>query len=55
MRIAVIGCGHPGAVHAAARTRARIVVDGRSALDPARWCAAGFKVVGLGRPEVEAA
>ena len=39
----------------AARTDARVVVDGRSALDAGRWSAAGFKVVGLGRPEVEAA
>lgn len=39
----------------ATQTDARVVVDGRNALDAARWSAAGFKVVGLGRPEVEAA
>ncbi|WP_306232629.1 UDP-glucose dehydrogenase family protein [Agrococcus beijingensis] len=38
-----------------ALTGARVVVDGRNALDAQRWSAAGFKVVGLGRPEVEAA
>ncbi|MGC5076963.1 UDP-glucose dehydrogenase family protein [Agrococcus sp. DT81.2] len=39
----------------ATQTDARVVVDGRNTLDAARWSAAGFKVVGLGRPEVEAA
>jgi UDPglucose 6-dehydrogenase len=39
----------------ATQTAARVVVDGRNALDAERWSAAGFKVVGLGRPEVEAA
>ncbi|MFA4841334.1 MAG: UDP-glucose/GDP-mannose dehydrogenase family protein [Agrococcus sp.] len=39
----------------ATQTDARVVVDGRNALDAGRWSAAGFKVVGLGRPEVEAA
>jgi UDPglucose 6-dehydrogenase len=32
-------------------TDARVVVDGRNALDAAAWAAAGFKVIGLGRPE----
>ncbi|WP_405217567.1 UDP-glucose dehydrogenase family protein [Agrococcus sp. Ld7] len=35
----------------ATQTRARIVVDGRNTLDAARWAAAGFRVVGLGRPD----
>ena len=39
----------------ATRTRARVVVDGRNALDADAWTAAGFKVVGLGRPERRAA
>ncbi len=39
----------------ATRTRARVVVDGRNALDADAWTAAGFKVVGLGRPERSAA
>ncbi|MEV7528702.1 UDP-glucose dehydrogenase family protein [Agrococcus sediminis] len=36
-------------------TDARVVVDGRNALDAAAWSAAGFRVIGLGRPEVAAA
>ena len=32
------------------RTAGRIVIDGRNALDPERWRAAGWTYVGLGRP-----
>ncbi|MDR7235076.1 UDP-glucose/GDP-mannose dehydrogenase family protein [Agrococcus sp. BE272] len=39
----------------AGMTDARVVVDGRNALDAAAWSAAGFRVIGLGRPEVAAA
>lgn len=39
----------PAAV--AAMTRARVIVDGRNALDAQRWAAAGFKVISLGRPD----
>ncbi|WP_347756241.1 UDP-glucose/GDP-mannose dehydrogenase family protein [Agrococcus sp. ProA11] len=35
----------------ASQTRARTVVDGRNTLDAQRWAAAGFKVIGLGRPD----
>ncbi|SDR82184.1 UDP-glucose dehydrogenase family protein [Agrococcus carbonis] len=35
----------------AGMTAARVVVDGRNALDAAAWAAAGFKVIGLGRPD----
>ena len=38
----------------ATRTAARVIVDGRNTLDTARWSAAGFRVVGLGKPEVAA-
>ncbi len=36
----------------ATRTGARVVIDGRNALDAKRWAAAGFTVIGLGRPEM---
>lgn len=39
----------------AQRTRARVIVDGRNVLDRAAWSAAGFRVVSLGRPAVDAA
>lgn len=35
----------------ATQTRARTMVDGRNTLDARRWAAAGFKVIGLGRPD----
>lgn len=42
-------------VRLAELTPARVVIDGRNALDPAAWSAAGFAVLALGRPEVPAA
>ena len=39
----------------ATQTAARVVVDGRNTLDAQAWAAAGFKVIGLGRPDTEAA
>ncbi len=42
-------------VEVAQWTQARVVVDGRNTLDAARWSAAGFRVVGLGKPEVQPA
>lgn len=36
-------------------TPARVIVDGRNTLDAAAWSAAGFTVIGLGRPVAEAA
>lgn len=36
-------------------TPARVIVDGRNTLDAAAWSAAGFTVIGLGRPVTEAA
>ncbi|WP_026373605.1 UDP-glucose dehydrogenase family protein [Agrococcus lahaulensis] len=42
-------------VEVARWTQARVVVDGRNTLDAARWSAAGFRVVGLGKPEVQPA
>lgn len=38
-------------VDVAARTSARVVVDGRNALDRDAWTAAGFRVVAIGRPD----
>ncbi|WP_072314225.1 UDP-glucose dehydrogenase family protein [Agrococcus sp. Marseille-P2731] len=38
-------------VAVAAQTEARVIVDGRNTLDAKRWAAAGFKVIGLGRPD----
>lgn len=42
-------------VRLAELTPARVVIDGRNALDAAAWSAAGFAVLALGRPEVAAA
>jgi len=42
----------PAAV--AEQTRARVIVDGRNTLDAPRWAAAGFTVIGLGRPDTAA-
>lgn len=36
--------------HAASLTRGRVIVDGRNALDPAAWRAAGWDYYGMGRP-----
>lgn len=36
--------------HAASLTRGRVIVDGRNALDPAAWRAAGWDYHGMGRP-----
>ncbi|MBD8022245.1 UDP-glucose dehydrogenase family protein [Microbacterium gallinarum] len=36
--------------HAASLTRGRVIVDGRNALDPAAWRAAGWSYYGMGRP-----
>ena len=36
--------------HVGGLASGRIVIDGRNALDPERWRAAGWTYVGLGRP-----
>lgn len=36
--------------HTATLTRGRIIIDGRNALDPAAWRAAGWEYHGMGRP-----
>ncbi|WAC65260.1 UDP-glucose/GDP-mannose dehydrogenase family protein [Agrococcus sp. SL85] len=42
-------------VRLAELTPARVVIDGRNALDAAAWSAAGFTVLALGRPDTPAA